>query len=878
MKKGVSRRAFLKGTAASAVGASAALTLLSSCTSGESIDKLGEGSGQGVIEGPSADKTYGSILNPQEDFSKNERNYESIFSPLQIGGITLKNRLVKSCAGSEMQKSSEWPDDSSMNFYEQFCQGGVGMICFESSNVIPKPTDAAAEVIPGAMEESSEDAGGIPILGILDISDDAGIPAHQAIADNIHQYDVPVIAQMYDMTMAGGGSSTKAEMTKLETSFNPGIMQTTEEVQAEQKHFIEAAIRYYKAGFDGIELNCSCNHYFSTYLSRFNNTERTDQYSGETIENRARIVTEIIEGIRKEVGDDFIIQVLYSGIEENVSELGDNSLCTTIDEGCEFAKLFEKAGASSLHIRSQAYGHHCGGFMPDVLHYFEHGDTGYHSVIDYSKHFNGVLLGQYNGVGALLDVAARIKTNVSIPVGVVGCMDPRLAPDLLDQAIADGKADFFLMTRPLMADPAIAKKLEEGKRDEVAPCAHCMTCFVAPFDFGMPMYCRVNPAITRAYSEDMPEGYEPLPCETPKDVMVVGSGPAGMEAARIAAQRGHHVALYEKKDELGGLMGTVQKIKGPHEGINDHRDYLKRQIELYGVEVSLNQEVDAFFVESKNPDIVVVATGGLAHSEDSLASHPEVLNMQDIESSLDGNGLLSVGEKIVIIGAQFQACEIAAHLARQGKSVTMLNPGPENEIYMNGATWPRIMGKAWLKTKGVKIYNEVEIQEVTDNKIVFNVSYMQDISVDFDNIIQASPLSADKEFVDSISSVCDVVYSVGDCYSPNNIAAATAKANITARRLGEKETDEIVELAENQSSATAVGYGEITVIITVEGGIISEAIVDTSNETEGIGRELGPQFAQQIVEKGSVDAVSGATLTSDGVDEALRECLTNAGF
>lgn len=783
----------------------------------------------------------------------------------------MKNRIVKSCAGSEMQKSFDWPSDTSLGYYEQFAKGGVGMICFETSTVIPKAkgTGSNAAVPTGIVMYS------------LDISTDDGIPAHKAIADDIHKYGTPIIAQMYDMMMANGASSSLMDNQPLEPSFANGHMQTTKEVQYEQKCFIDAAERYYKAGFDGVEINCSCNHYFSTYLSRSANYERTDQYSGASIENRARIVTEIIEGIRKRCGKDFIVQVLFSGVEENVRTLGENEKCTTMDEACELAKLFEKAGASSLHIRSEAYGHHCGGFMPDVMHIPEDGYTGYASVMDYSQHFNGSVLGQYDGVAALLNVAAKIKSAVSIPVGAVGSMDPRLAPDLLNNAIIDGKLDFMLMTRPLMADPEIANKLKAGKRDEVAPCTHCMTCFVAPFDFGQPMYCRVNPAITRAFSEDMPEGYDPTPAKTPRKVMVIGGGPSGMEAARIAAQRGHKVTLYEKDKDLGGTMNLTAWIKGPHEKIADHKAYLIRQMELNNVTVVKGKTVDLNLVKSEAPDSVIVAVGGLCDKPDVTGiNNKKVLTIDDFRPYAGGDKELPTGASVAIIGAQFEACDLAIHLLKRGKKVSILNPGPESEYYMNAPTWPRTHGRSWIRARGGKLYHEVILKSITDDGVTFDTNYGTTETVVCDTVIVATPFQTNRALFDSIKKICEDVYAVGDCYSPNTIANAIARANIVARKIGSVKAQGETTAAGTGTAytSTATGIGDVTVTITVDNGAITSAVVDTSNETAGVGRDLGTDFAKQILTNGSVDAVSGASVTSAAVKKALENCLAQAGL
>lgn len=887
--KDISRRTFLKGVAgtSAAVGIGLLGVHGAAAENAENEKTVQPGT---ILDAKQktvfaeTDHTYGSFLNPQEEFTQNSGDYSAIFSPLKIGGVTLKNRLVKSSAGSEMQKDDFWPSDTALEYYGAFARGGIGMACFEASNVIPKPPMGMPGMpgIPGApeggMPEGVASVAGIPTdLGFemhqLDISTDEGIAAHKAIADYMHANDTPVIAQVLDMMMMTGGGSSMAKAEKLETSMNPGILQTTEGVHQQQQAFIQAAIRYWKAGFDGIEINCSCNHYFSTFLSRYANHERTDEYSGETIENRCRIVTEIIEAVRKEVGNDFIIQVLYSGIEENVATLGDNSLCITTDEACEMAKLFEKAGASSLHIRSQAYGHHCAGFMPDVFHMFEHGDTGYGTTIDYNRHFDGLLDGKHEGYGALIDVAAKIKKAVSIPVGAVGAMDPRVSPDLINNAIRDGKIDFILMTRPLMADMALPNKIKEGRIDEVAPCTRCMTCFVAPFGFGIPMYCRVNPALTRAFTPDMPEGYDPLPTDDPKNIVVIGGGPAGMEAARIAAQRGHKVSLYEKSDVLGGRLDAVQKIKGPHERIEDYRKYLVRQLEVNGVQVHLGSEMNAQAIADLKPDAVIVAVGGI-----EKVGYDGAVTLEDLCREAVSTGTIETGDRVVILGGQFQACEVAVNLVKQGKKVTILNPGAEGELYLNGAVWPKLMGSDWLRARGVKIYHGVKDPQVSGMGVTFGTNYNTTVTVEADTVIQATPFDTNRELFDSLIGICPEVYAVGDCYSPNTIANATARANIIARRVGNAAETAQAALKENQYTATATGIGDVRVTITVEDGRIVDAIVDTSNETAGIGRDLGDQFAKQIVEGGPLDAVSGATVTSDAISRALAACKELAGI
>ena len=820
------------------------------------------------------DTTYGTWLNPQEEKGFSDSgDLSPLFQPLKIGSVTLKNRICKSAAGSEMQYNTTWPSDTALAFYGRFADGGAAMICYEASTVnipgsgngpMPAPPEGAPMMIEGAGE-------GVGVgMFALDITTDEGIPAHRAIADYIHSHGSLLIAQLHVATGEIGASSSITHTFDLEMGFGFGKMQTTEEVQEEIKAFIDGSERYQKAGYDGVEINCSCNHYYSTFLSRMVNQERKDQYSGDTIENRARIITEIIEGIRERCGKDFVIQVLFSAVEENIARLGDNAYCTTVAEACEFAKIWEKAGADSFHVRSQAYGHHCAGFMPDVLHIQEHGHTGYGTVIDYSKHFGGVD-GQHEGYGALIEIAAKVKSCVNVPVGTVGAMDPRVTPDLICNAIRDGKIDFILMSRPLMADGHYCKKLEEGRAEDIAPCTRCMTCFVAPFDFGTPMYCRVNASLSRAFREDMPEGYDPLPAETKHKVVVVGGGPAGMEAARIAAERGHDVVLMEKESVLGLTMDELSAIKGPHERIQDHKLYLVNQMIKHGVDIRTGMIATAETVKAEKPDSVIIAVGG-KYTQLDVPGFDRVINANQLAGTI-------AGDSFVILGAQFQGCEAAVNLAKQGKKVYLINSGSEDELYRNGATWVRLMGKRWLMAKGVIIYHHANLLEVNADGVKILTGTGLELQLKADHVINAMPKQNNRDLYNEIAEFCPNVFAVGDCYSPGTIANGIARANIIARNVEKSQNgNKVLDKKENVYTATASGIGDVTVSIEVKDGVIVDAIVDTANETPGIGRDLGTAFASQILEKGSIDAVSGATITSDAASQALLECLKQAGL
>ena len=491
----ISRRNFMK-VAAGAAGI-AGLGLLNGCSKTETPASSAAASAAGsAAEGttpaaaaPATDKLYTASINPQLDeseFRSNTKELTTLFSPLTIGSMEISNRMVKSAAGSATYLAGL--TDELLTYYVNLAKGGVALIYVE--------TIAALEVPEGGSYDADTLAFG------------------QKLVDECHKYG----AKMgYQMSGFGMGENDM----------------TIDDIHAKQAHFVEVAKGLQQMGFDCVELNCAGFNMPAHFLSRFHNT-RTDEYGIGSIENRARFITEIIEGVKKECGPDFNMQILINCIEEN-DNLSNNptimtldsavtpphTLAMTMEEGIAAAKLFEQAGCDSMHLRLGPLGHHVAQFGADlyfILNGIE-GCPGFGTQYDFGKNWQGMLIGNTSGCGIGLNVAAEYKKALSIPCGVVTYNDPAHAPDFFEQALEDGKADFFLMTRPLTVDMKYVNKLKEGRIDEIAPCTRCLHCHIGSNEANAQMaYCRVNALTQRVMREGGPATYELEPAATPKKV------------------------------------------------------------------------------------------------------------------------------------------------------------------------------------------------------------------------------------------------------------------------------------------------------------------------------------------------------------------------
>ncbi len=677
--------------------------------------------------------------------------YEHLFSPINIGKVQLKNRIVKTAAQTYFFDSGERRfGDIAKAFYGAVARGGAGLIVVETP----------------AMEWPLAEEGDRR----LRVDDDKYMKDISDLAAEIHKGGCPAFMQFYHRGPWGGVYHTIAKRVAASPVTFPSMFDVHEEEPPEQltiaeieelvERYAAAAGRLADAGFDGIEIHTGADHLFDSFLSRFWN-RRDDIYGPQSMENRTRFVLDTIEAVRKRVGPDFAIQVFMNGIEAGVGELG-----LSLEENKELARIYQGAGVDSLHVRSHWVGMHQGSYLSDTLFYPEP----HIPLSEFPKEMD------WTHKGALCNVplAAAIKQVVSIPVMTVCGFDA----DSGEQVLKEGKADLIGFNRRIFADPEYPNKVRTGRSTDIQPCTKCGHCSST---YNEPRHCRINACFGT-------DSYEPAPTAAKKQVLVIGGGPAGMQAARVAALRGHTVSLWEKGKYLGGSMSLAALVKGSE--VEDVREviwFFRRQVRKLGVDVQLGKEFDAAAIAEAKPDVVIVAAGG----SPTLPDVPGVEGRNVIRSD-DLYGTLRfylwilgpktlrdltrywmpVGKSAVIIGGAIQGCQLGEFLTKRGRQVTIVDTGEELGSGMYPERRTRLF--YWFDKKGVERLAGVKLVEITDKGLTLVTKEGETRTIEADSVICALPFAASTALAESLEGKVPEIYAIGDCEDPGLIPDATA--------------------------------------------------------------------------------------------------------
>ena len=553
--------------------------------------------------------------------------------------------------------------------------------------------------------------------------DDKFIPGIRKLTDACHAYDAKVGVELTfeeNYARKRGGPFEPIGPSAVGTREGRPVPRalTIAEIEEIVEQFGDSARRSVEGGFDAIHILGSAGYPLAQFASPLTN-KRTDKYGG-SFENRMRIHKEIIESMKKKAGDDLIITWRMGGQDFMP---GGN----TLDDSVKIAQYFEKQGVKLLNVTT---GWH---------------DSGQPFIQYFVPKANWIFMGE------------RIRKNINIPV-IVGTrvLDPIMA----DKIIADGRADMVYFARPLIADADLINKAAEGRFDDIVPCTSCCLCFDA-WSRTEPIYCQVNARAGRELELNI------TPAKQKKKVFVVGGGPGGMEAARVAGLRGHKVTLFEKSNKLGGALNAAG-APSVKDGIGYFRDYLIKQMKKEGIEIRLNTEVDNTIIEKERPDAVIVATGATPIIPDI----PGVTGKNVVLAADVMTGKKSVGKKVVIVGGGMVGCEVADFLHEEkGKTdITILEMLPKVAVDV-GPTLRWVVRKRLNEFK-IKIKTNARVSEITAKGVTSVCGGAAEV-FEADTVVIAVGYEPWNKLVRAIEGKAGVsVEAVGDCDKVARIAEA----------------------------------------------------------------------------------------------------------
>jgi 2,4-dienoyl-CoA reductase (NADPH2) len=701
--------------------------------------------------------------------------FDALTSPVEIGGMRLRNRMAMSAMGVEIAGDDGHAGEPIIAYYEERARGGIGLII----------TEVCAVAYPRGATARRQ----------LAISSEDYLPGLCALTERVHRHGAKIALQLVHH-----GKVSRVDMREGRPLLVPsvprfhGAMDMANDLSREEigwlmqavggggppafkeatkddiawlvEVFASAAERARRAGFDGVEIHGAHGYLLSEFLSPAWNF-REDEYGGSR-ENRARLLCDVLRAAKERAGRDFPIWARIDCREFRTPG------GITPEDAERTAELAAEAGADAIHVTAYADATSGVAFTDAPL---------------------------THRPAAYVEEAAAIKARIDIPVIAVG----RIEPEVGDRLIREGKADVIAMARKLLADPALPQKLSENRAREIRPCIYCYTCVAQPF-FDRPVRCAVNPMTGR---EAEIGSAERTRTGAPRRILVVGGGPAGLEAARVARLRGHEVVLCEKSAQLGGTLRFAALVHEPNERL---LEWLEHEVRRLGVDVRLETELTVEWIRTLAPDEILVAAGA---SRSRLAipgcDQDHVFDGDDLRALLTGEGdpsaarklslvarvavragraagittspgrlreasrvFMPVGRTVAVVGGGLVGLELAEFLAERGRVVVVLEEGPKFGLEMAHPRRWRVLDD--LRRQGVELVPNARPRSIGVNDLEYEIRIDDHearlVRMQADTVILATGLGPNPSVAKHLAEAGLPIREIGDVTGPGYLEGA----------------------------------------------------------------------------------------------------------